>query len=631
MHRLLKGVLLLVGLAALISCKVLKTTDSESTHGRGATAFDPYSVNSGAVKLGLQWYKGCAILANGTPIMNGSAKIPYPSPDQCQSFWLLPPPGSPMISPPMELRSGTRYFLGKLTLFDGVEDVHTDFSRPMDAADWIETQSAFKSLDWSGLSIVSDRYVPEPEDDLALAYNREVLYGNANWQLRDSTFTVDALNADGRVVATQTYNKSELLAENPVSYHTRLMWRVANIGAPKFPGDPNEHPGSPDAPPHRYQTVARIDFEDSTNPFKTLDLDSGLSGDGAIRLTWSEMPGHPFYFPVHYIKQSDVPATCYSPDGSKKVPCDFGIDSSVLFTQPKNGKYYAPGETVGIKVAVTDGKGNLLHTPGYLPTWEDYIQNNSNGLQYFNASAAIEFFESQSFSGMKVAGPIQDFRPAYDMNHIPFTQLPQVDEPFFGPNLAELGQLPGWATLPVPARNNITIPNDAKPGTYVALIKLHRQFEGERVNTIKPFFFQVGQEEVTRYPGRVGNCQICHRSVLSLNNLFHGISVDNVEACKACHTGLVGEMDKIVDRVHRIHMMSNKFPADKRNCTYCHLTRESALRPSIAVCNACHPTIHGDKYFELEFAGPNEPNRYTNCAQSCHVLRPPTQHILPPQ
>src|SRR5690606_19302317 len=110
-----------------------------------------------------------------------------------------------------------------------------------------------------------------------------------------------------------------------------------------------------------------------------------------------------------------------------------------------------------------------------------------------------------------------------------------------------------------PTRYEVTLPEDAQPGTYVAVLKVHRQFLGERTATTGTFPFQVGQATRTDYPSRVGNCQICHRSVLSMENLRHGMAGDDVEACKTCHSTVSSNVNTMV---HQIHMLSEKYPMD---------------------------------------------------------------------
>lgn len=618
--------LVVVALCGVLStlasgCDVFSTMDSENVSGRGPQAFDPYvGADSGAIKLALQFYRGCSILATGEPITKGDANIPYPS--ECLNFRdRTDTPRAPTGK--MRLITGTSYFLGRMTFMDLIENAHKTFSDPLAPSKWFGTGSYFRDLDWTGLAVVRDEMQKKPNDDSG-AWFREVTYGNSAWQLnRNFSFLVEVLDSDGTVRAVAVFDRDDFLAENPETGHTRLVWRVENIGPPKFPGDTEARPTPGVGPPPAYRTMARIDFAQSTIPTKTITIDEQLAGDGAIRVTWSQMQDRPFYFPVTFVAAATLAQTCFDgEDGTSPVPCGFGLNPRVFQTTPKNGKgYYEPGETFDIRMQMLDGEGNVLHSKEHMPSYADYLQNDSNGLQYLNFAYSIRFMERDGITGSKVAGPIHKFRGVHGEKVPWFENF--VGEPSSAESFAALDILPGITDAPVSTRSRITLPEDAEPGTYVVMVKGARQFYGERISKSNTFFFQVGQPEPTTYPNRVGNCQICHRGVLSLDNLHHGIPVDHVESCKTCHSG------RLIQKFHRIHMNSDKFPLKKNDCTVCHLTRESAVRPSIEACSSCHPDVHGNEYFAMRYGEMDEPNRFSNCAQACHAETTPAAHILP--
>jgi hypothetical protein len=611
----------LIGVAAMAlgGCdfnKLVNTNDSESVAGRGSRSFDPYSGDSGAVRLSLQAFNGCAVLASGQPVAKGAANIPYPA--QCPSP-LAADPNASLVTPTarMQVVSGTKYFLNQLTLTDSVLHQNTNFARPQDAANWFAHESRFKALDWEGLGITTDEWLPFPG-----SFTREVQFSNANWQLKqDDTFLVEVLDTAGVVRGSQTYSRADFLAEASVAGHSRISWDVEGLAPPQFPGDPVAHPAAFGAAPN-YRTTFRMDLTDSTNPFKQLTVPGALTGDGAFRVTWSALPGTPFYFPVTFVEKSALPATCYAADGgTERVACDFGLQPDFAVTRPANGKgYYEPGETFRFLIASKDDEGHLLHAPDALPSFDEFVAGQANGLLYYSPAQANEQ-EEDADSTYAVVGPIQDLRPFYDLAKGPsyFSTSDSLIS-----NIAGQGQVPGLSAVRWPTREDIQLPANAKPGTYVALLKLNRQFYGERLTRTKAAFIQVGQTERTAYPGRVGNCQICHRGVISMENVRHGLSVDHLEACKACH------LNRLSVEIHQIHFRSTKYPMAKNDCTVCHLTRESATRPSYDVCASCHPSVHGGKYANLEFEVLGTPNRFSNCAQSCHVVQTPTAHVLPP-
>lgn len=629
--------ILVLCVAVLASaCNVFTTEDAEGTRGRGAQAFDPYSSSaSGAISLSLLGFNGCAMLPTGEPVTRGSLALPgYP--DECPSVNEGFPtdsstqPKSVEPTAKLTLTAGATYFLREFTVMDSLINAHTDYNDRRTPAAWIRKQSRFKSLDWSGLTVGRDEWRRQGPD----SYLRETFYENAAWMLsNDDTFTLEVFDADGNMRVSETYGRKEFLAENPVTGRTRVSWGVFGVGRPEFPGDTTMHPVA-DTPSY-FLTGVKVSLANSTNPFKSFRMPD-VTGEGYIRVTWSLMPKEPFYFPVTFVKELDKGATCYKLDDkgfatTESVPCGFGLTQQVHINKPPNGKFFMPGETVDFQISLNDGDGHALHPRDLMPSFNDYMSGNSNGLAYFNEYMLLTYRDaSSSESGFKVVGPLQDLKPVTNINAPPYFTFPKTSEPKYFVEPGLLRAVAGYTDMQPATRYGVTLPADAKPGTYAILLKGHRYYLGERLNRLDTFFFQVGQEKQTSYPGNIGNCQVCHNGVSSLNNLHHGLSVDNVEACSTCHMDeSVGYMS---DLMHRLHMGSRKYKQSKADCRVCHLSRESAVRPSLAACGSCHPNVHGSEYFDLKFEEPqNTPNAYGNCANACHVATTPTQHILPGQ
>ena len=616
-------------------CNVFQVEDAEGTRGRGATAFDPYSSSaSGAISLSLLSYKGCSIIPTGEPVTRGSLGLKdeqYPALCDRPDAALAPGPVPPLEPhEKLTVTANALYFLRELSLVDTVINQHTDFKDRMAPATWARKQSLFSALDWSGLTVGRDEWRSTNNRG---TFQRETYYENAAWMISDTDdFTLEVFDADNVSRAKTVYTRADFLAENAVTGHTRVSWLALGVGRPELPGDSVAHP-TPDFPAPIYQTIVKASFVGATNPFKSFRMPD-LSGEGYIRVTWSLLPSKPFYFPVTFVKTQDLSPTCFKVDAqgkttSEPVPCGFGLQQTAQIGRPANGKYFMPGERVDFQVGMRDGDGNALHGPDLMPSYNEYAQGASNGFAYFNDAMILPFREvSASESGYKVVGPLQDLKVVNGTYTLPYFSFPAYSEPkyYLDPGDQYVG---GGGDIHPSTRLSVTLPPEAKPGTYTLMLKGHRYFQGERLNRLDNFFFQVGQEKATTYPGRVGNCQICHNGVNSLNNLHHGSSVDNVESCKTCHfEEVVGFMPEVV---HRIHSGSRKYKQDKADCSMCHLTRESALRPSLKVCTSCHPTAHGSEYFDLNFQlYQNTPNAYGNCANACHVNKVPSQHHLPP-
>ncbi|WP_245918860.1 cytochrome c3 family protein [Melittangium boletus] len=622
---------LLLGLPA---CQLLNTEDTENVPGRGSTAFDPYAASaSGAIKLSLQMFNGCAILSNGQPVAKGNSPVPdYPA--QCDDPMAADPTHSPKITPQQrfQVMTDTKYFLNQITLTDTVANVHTDASNLAAVSRWIRKESRFKDLDWSDMSQEGVRWYETLTEG---TWSRELRFRNARWMLsQDDTFTLEVLDSDGSVRQTATYSRKDFAGESPVAGHTNVSYVIENLLPPRSPSDGELRPVPSPLPGLggiQYRTMVRVDLVGSTNPFKDFRV-LGVSGDGAIRLTWSLMPNSPFTIPVTFVRPSDVPPTCFKDDDSP-TPCAFGLDPRVNLSRPKNGQFYVPGERFDVIMDVRDGEGNRLHRKELMPSFADFYGGNTNGLIYGFEGHLITQGERDTTTSYQVVGPLQDLKTwssvAGPTPYFSAGGSASATYVAMVPEIASLPIIPGLPTATWPTRSTLTLPPDAKPGTYVILTRAVRQFMGEHVSKGNASFFQVGQAERTSYPNRVGNCQTCHRGVVSLDNLRHGFSVDHVESCKACHMSTADLLGRVQDDMHRLHMNSNKYPQNKADCRMCHLTRESAVRPSLTVCKSCHPTVHGDEYFSMAFTNSGAPSRFSNCAQSCHVEKTPSGHILP--
>jgi hypothetical protein len=620
----------LLVLAHAAGCDLLETSDAEGTRGRGARAFDPYSSSaSGAIALTLLSFKGCALLPSGDPVTKGSLALPE-YPDTCYAInGGYPVPDVPQVpTSRMTVAAGELYFLREFSTVDSIFGEHTSYTDRRETAAWARQVSDFKDLDWSGLTVAQDDW----QQVNPTTFRRETFYENAAWMLsNDDTLTLEVFDADGNSRAKQVYQRTDFLSESSTSGRTRVSFTVYGIGRPAFPDDPNP-PVSPDVFGLEYTSAVKVSFANSTNPFKSFAMPQ-LSGEGFIRVTWSLLPNKPFLFPVTFVPKSELPPTCYQvgPDGlatDVPVPCGFGLTQKLQVARPQNGRYFEGGEAVDFVVSLQDGDGHALHPRDSMPSFLDYLVGGSNGLAYFNSFMLLNWFDgSASESGYKVVGPLQDLKVVNGSYTPPYFAYPPTSEPEYYVSPSVYGMPGGFQHRPA-TRYSVKLPEDARPGTYAILLKGHREFMGERLSRLDPFFFQVGQSEPTTYPGRIGNCQVCHNGVNSLSNVHHGVSVDHVETCKVCHHD--ENVGHVSDFMHRIHMSSRKYAQNKGDCTLCHLTRESTLRPSLIACAGCHPGTHGNEYKDMEFQPLSSPaSIYGNCANACHVTTPPSEHVLP--
>ncbi len=630
-NRLLLALLL----TTATGCKLLDTTDDENTVGRGSAAFDPYDINSGAVKLGLSLFNGCAVLANGQRVGPNSAtpaSYPVACADPKSTDPSNPPPPSPFDPPlvPMQLLADTDYFLNQLSITETVTNTAGVTDDAVTASRWIRTQSSFKELSWDGLGLQTEEF---KYGAFEAGWYRETLFGGAPWmRSSDDSFKVEVLGPAGQELTTVTYSRKEFLGESSTAGHNRVSWRVGPILPPEFPSDQRNQPlpaipGGPPSGPPTSRTMVRLDLTGSANPFKSMRV-SDYTGEAVIRVTWSLMPNTPWHFPVTFINpQTEVPPTCFDNAGGP-VRCTVGLQVQAKLTRPANELgYYAPGELFEATFDLRDGSGNRLHRPGFLPSYSQVQNGTANGLLYFYQGHWSTLEERDVSSSFQVVGPL-DALQVVDPRAGP--EFFTIGDHFFSlaPDLAgePFPGFKGLFELEWPAKTRVQIPPQSKPGTYALIVRASRHFYGERLSRTETFYFQVGQPEATAFPGKVGNCQICHLGVLSMDNLRHGQSVDEVETCKACHSGVDDFPGRINRIVHQVHMQSTKYNRSKSDCSVCHLTTESTLRPSVDTCTSCHVSAHAGEYFQTQFRLAGTPNRFSNCAQACHGEAAPGGH-----
>lgn len=357
-------------------------------------------------------------------------------------------------------------------------------------------------------------------------------------------------------------------------------------------------PAEPTIHATRHAT-ARVFFSVARDQAPLLTLNNQVK---ALRLTWSADAARPVDVPVTF-EESEL---------------GYGLEVLSETSLPQNGKYFLPGEKVTVNVQLTDGMGRPLHELGKLPTYNEYIRGQANGIQYFNLGnsslpAGNGFFGEARLNIMyvAVAGPRDKLGQRYTDHSEDFyvheVGLPDIGRVVYGgfadPTL--------WDT-PIPSSVEFELPSDVKPGTYVAIVKAARYFLGERIYRLTDIPFQVGSEEETPFHNKSGNCRVCHIRDAALQRIRHGGEQDRI--CVACHSY---EHGVLAEHVHAIHFLSPNYIVPRNDCSLCHLQAGSNTRASEAVCSSCHQGIHPGE--PLVNAG-DDP--YQACATSCHGGEP---------
>jgi hypothetical protein len=332
---------------------------------------------------------------------------------------------------------------------------------------------------------------------------------------------------------------------------------------------------------------------------------------GALELIWSADDSRRFTIPVSF-DEADV---------------GYGFEGSIALSPPKNLRYYVGGESFTASVALTDGSGNPLHPSDQLPTFAQFLAGEANGIQYYDISeeipAANGFFNEARLNIMEltVAGPKQFIKQNYVDGEEPAEyfahehQFPNIGQVVFGgfrdPQV--------WQS-PVSTEVEVTLPADARQGTYLVTLKAQRHFMGEPSYRLFDIEFQVGGPERTSYTNASGNCSVCHLGDTQLSRLRHGGK--DPQACIVCHSPRFGV---VAEHLHVIHFLSPLYVMPRKDCSLCHLTPASNTRASVAVCGSCHTAIHAGEALVNEDDDP-----HAACATTCHRDQAAGHVQLPP-
>jgi predicted CXXCH cytochrome family protein len=340
-----------------------------------------------------------------------------------------------------------------------------------------------------------------------------------------------------------------------------------------------------------FSAEALIQFRDALHPERDARI-IPASATG-LRLTFDQLPRS------HY----DVGLTHVAP-GS--VPFGYGFDVSLEpMGAPANHLFYAPGESVSFRVVFKDGQGNRLYPPGTLPTFAAVqARQDDAGLRYLDLQLKTRLYYAlkhrESNLLLVLSGPTDKLKTpttVVDPNllfgpQVPFA-TPAVDGfTAIGATIPSAGILfggfadPSLWQLPVSDVVTFTIPPDAAPGTYVGAVKARREFAGEALNRAGSVDIQIGQPQHTSFVPKTA-CTSCHSQERTrFSTLLHGIG--DRRTCFGCHSALGIEPDNVLDiRVHTIHDRSDRFGANIRNCSNCHLAS-----PASPARGLLEPTRH---------------------------------------
>ena len=453
-------------------------------------------------------------------------------------------------------------FLQEIDLTATVETATDEGIRP------IIQNSDFSSLNWRGVKMVEEEWRPAGDG----TFIRQRFFRGAVWMEQESRFFVLPADDQGRLVDSPMMRPAVLIADagtdNRLSddddgFVRRFVARQIATGCQAI--------GDCSGARFIAQGLAqlRIALHGERRSVRIPPTATRL------RLKWSQDRGALRTVIINRARPSDF-------------PFGYGFAPSLtLINPPANGSFYLPGESLSLRVALRDGQGARLHHEGSLPSYGEFLRGEvASGLRYFGGFDqtptlyyALKHREGNSL--VSLSGPLDRLRTPQATIGVEQFFLPQTTvataamDGFSGvaafiPPGSVLFNPALWDT-PITDVVNLTIPQDALPGTYVATLKFRREFGGEALNRSTTIRLQVGTPALTAFNPSTGNCSECHNGASALGKILHGLS--DRSACYSCHASLAIEPDNALDiRVHAVHDRSNRFPGNVRNCALCHLT-----------------------------------------------------------
>ncbi len=425
--------------------------------------------------------------------------------------------------------------------------------------------SAVSGMDWRGVTQVEEIWIPALDG----TFTRERYFRNARWMENDGTFTVHALDAHGHEVGPTLVahaGRDDRRTPQDDDWTRRFNARQLTPGCAAVGNC---------AGATSFTAEALIQLRDALHPEQDAQL-IPTSATG-LRLEFDQLPH----------KQYDVSLAHAS---ATELPYGYGFNVSLEQTStPPNGHYYLPGDGVDLRVSFRDADGHRIYPVGGLPTYAAQLaRTDPGGLRYLDILLkdrlyyALKHRESNLL--MVLSGPTNKLTTAktvVDPNALFLPQVPfatrAVDGytavgatvPSAGITFGGISDPSLW-NLPVSDVVTFTIPADAEPGTYIAAVKARREFAGEALNRAGDVEVQVGQPQHTGFTPKTA-CTSCHSDERTqFSTILHGI--DDRRACFGCHSSLGIEPDNVLDiRVHTIHDRSDRFGANVRNCSNCHL------------------------------------------------------------
>ncbi len=567
-------------------------------------------------------------------LSDASRPEPVGSSQQAISWGTFPAPGPTTTSTPigiaLDIEDGAGVPLsvraGQLVYINQI-DMRASLSASVDeGVNGLAKQGDFASLPWAGTTQSDQSFVDVPNADGT--WTRRRFYRESFWMNLPSFFIIEQLDASGRFsgVPLVIDSSNEFFRLPNDSFFVRRM-RAIQWANNCSTGPSSALPNGDCSTATSFSEEALVELRYAAGPLPNMQIGTNTT---QLRVLWSLKPTQPYTIPVTQVSNP---------------PLDYGFSMQLTPVTPTapDGTY-APGQQVSFQITLLDGSGNRLHPVGSLPSYNDYLAGNTNGIQYYR------FFQEpfatyyrrkhrEHHLIMNIEGPAQNIQPTRHIVNI-FTDIdpttnavvsatPSADG-FYGeaqeiPSFTNLlGGPPAWSTPPSDVVS-FNLSADAQPGTYVVALKGRRNYLGEELPRSVVTHIQVGSPTPTQAVLETGGCSNCHSGGSDLSRVNHAL--DDRSTCSACHAAQPSELEgPIYVRLHFIHSRSERYDQPTTLCANCHLDNLSIQRTSKSACLSCHksyPADHVMNYgaiFDMYVGGGTE--SFQQCSTTCHTTHP---------